>query len=275
MKLIADGDMLLYRAASASEKIVPVDNFLYLMSYPEDAIGIFSQLLKDLEEAGDTEDIILAFSDRQNWRRNVMKDYKANRKAIRKPIVYGELLAYATAKYETMLMPGLEADDIMGIFSNRPGYAIWTLDKDLKQCPGVHLVNDAYVTITEEEGDRFHLFQAIKGDITDGYAGCPGMGDMGADEFLNDPYRLVQTERELKSGKHKGEVETRWEKEPTDDIWAGIVSLYEKAGLTEADALVQARVARILRDGEYNFKTKQVRLWKPTSIRSKVANPQD
>lgn len=265
MKLYADGDMLLYRSCAAVEKEVRVGQYVYLMSSVEDAIGVFSEMLYDLEQAANTEDVVLCLSDRQNWRRNVMKDYKANRKATRKPVAYGELLEYVKAKHETLLLPGLEADDIMGIFANREGCAIWTLDKDLKQVPGLHLVDDAFVTITQEEGDRFHLYQAIKGDITDGYAGCPGMGDVGATEFLDAPYRWVLTERELKSGPNKGQMKQEWRREPTDDVWAGVVSLYERQGLTEADALVQARVARILRDGEYDFKNKKVRLWKPTT----------
>ena len=37
----------------------------------------------------------------------------------------------------------------------------------------------------------------------------------------------------------------------------------EKQGLTEEDALLQARVARILRDGEYDYNKEEVVLWKP------------
>lgn len=256
--------MLLYRSCAAVEKEVEVDSYVYLMSSLEDAVGVFSEMLVDLEKAANTEDVVLCLSDRQNWRRNVMKDYKANRKATRKPVAYGYLLEYVKQKYETLLLPGLEADDIMGIFASREGCAIWTLDKDLKQVPGRHLVDDAIVEIGEAEGDRFHLYQAIKGDITDGYAGCPGMGEMGTNEFLDAPYKWVLTERELKSGPNKGQTKTEWRKEPTDNVWEGIVSLYERQGLTETDALVQARVARILRDGEYDFKNKKVKLWKPS-----------
>ena len=37
-----------------------------------------------------------------------------------------------------------------------------------------------------------------------------------------------------------------------------------EAGLTEEDALVQARVARILRANEYDFGTGEVKLWEPS-----------
>jgi DNA polymerase-1 len=42
-----------------------------------------------------------------------------------------------------------------------------------------------------------------------------------------------------------------------------VVAAFESKGLTEEDALVQARVARICRASDYDFKTKEVKLWNP------------
>ena len=42
-----------------------------------------------------------------------------------------------------------------------------------------------------------------------------------------------------------------------------MVRPFKKAGLTEDDALVQARVARILRAEDFNFETQEVILWNP------------
>ncbi len=46
--------------------------------------------------------------------------------------------------------------------------------------------------------------------------------------------------------------------------WDTVVNAYEKAGLTEEDALVQARVARILRASDYDQSTQEPILWTPT-----------
>jgi DNA polymerase-1 len=43
-----------------------------------------------------------------------------------------------------------------------------------------------------------------------------------------------------------------------------VVSLYAKAGLTEADALRQARLARILRWTDWDNKKKEPILWTPS-----------
>ena len=47
------------------------------------------------------------------------------------------------------------------------------------------------------------------------------------------------------------------------ELWAAVVATYEKAKLSEGDALTQARVARILRASDYDFKRKEPILWQP------------
>jgi DNA polymerase-1 len=40
-----------------------------------------------------------------------------------------------------------------------------------------------------------------------------------------------------------------------------VLDAFESKGLGEEVAIENARLARILRDGEYNFETKEVKLW--------------
>ena len=76
------------------------------------------------------------------------------------------------------------------------------------------------------------MYQTLTGDSTDGYSGCPSVGDKTARKILGD--------------------------NPT---WGDVISAYEKRGLTEQDAMVQARVARILRFKDYDFVKHQPILW--------------
>jgi DNA polymerase-1 len=85
--------------------------------------------------------------------------------------------------------------------------------------------------ITEAEADRTHLIQTLTGDRTDGYPGCPGIGEKRAEAIA-------------------------------DGGWSAVVESYEKAGLGEEYALTQARMAYILRHGDYKRGT--VRLWTPS-----------
>jgi DNA polymerase-1 len=75
----------------------------------------------------------------------------------------------------------------------------------------------------------------MTGDTTDNYKGCPGIGAVKAKALFE------------KSGAN----------------WNTVVEAFRKAGLTEEDALVQARVAYILRGWDYNPKSREIKLWLP------------
>ena len=48
-----------------------------------------------------------------------------------------------------------------------------------------------------------------------------------------------------------------------DCSWDTVVNTFAKQGLGEAVAIEQARLARILRNGEYDTDTGEVKLWTP------------
>jgi DNA polymerase-1 len=75
--------------------------------------------------------------------------------------------------------------------------------------------------------------------------------------------KIVPVHRELTRGKNKGTIKTTYEPEAADSLWEIVVSYYEAKGLTEEDALVQARVASICRYTNFNYQSKEVILWQP------------
>jgi DNA polymerase-1 len=119
------------------------------------------------------------------------------------------------------------------------------------------------MAITEAQADRFHLYQTIVGDIVDGYSGLPGSGPIFADALLDRAMMVRSYERIISRGPRKGYVVHEWQAQPEPDVpvWGRIVAAYEKAGLTEADALKQARLARILRYDDWDGKSPK--LWNP------------
>ena len=46
-------------------------------------------------------------------------------------------------------------------------------------------------------------------------------------------------------------------------LWPVVAGAFEKAGFGEAEAVTQARLARILRAEDWDFNTKEVKLWTP------------
>ena len=99
------------------------------------------------------------------------------------------------------------------------------------------------------------MTQTLTGDATDGYKGCPSVGAVGAKKILDDALALA------KSNDH--EKFNNWY------MWIAVVKAFEKAGLGEEEALVQARVARILRTPEYDHKKRKVKLWSPPKMKIK------
>ena len=110
------------------------------------------------------------------------------------------------------------------------GDHIRLLVKPLNRHNGEELIN-----VSLEEADRWFWTQCLTGDPVDGYKGVPGIGAKGAEKILSK----------------------------AEDPWQAIVAAYDKAQLTVDDAILNARLARILRPGEYNSTTKEPILWNP------------
>ena len=133
-------------------------------------------------------------------------------------------------------MKELEADDAMGIYATQhPGNIIVSPDKDMKQIPGKLYNLEDTITITPEEGAKWHLIQTLAGDQTDGYSGVPGIGVKRAETLFN------------KEGYS----------------WATVVKAFTDKGLTEEDALLNARLARILTIEDYDTEQQEPKLWTP------------
>ena len=122
---------------------------------------------------------------------------------------------------------------------------------------------------TLEDADKYHMRQTLMGDTTDGYGGVPGVGEAfegSLMDWLDNPKFYEKTIKVMSRGPRKGqEVVDYVGREPMDGetLWDCMVSLAASKGMTEEDLLVQARVARILRVGEWNDETGEPVLWSP------------
>jgi DNA polymerase-1 len=182
----------------------------------------------------------MVFSDRYTFRHEINLLYKAHRRDKRSPLGINDLREWACDEWTSLRVDRLEADDVLGIIGSRDpdGSVIVSGDKDFATvpCTWYNFLKDDLRKITKEEADFQHLVQTLAGDATDGYFGVPRVGLKTAEKILN-----------------KDGVE-----------WQTVVNTYEKAGMTEEDALLNARMAFILRDGYYNNETKEIKLWTPT-----------
>lgn len=240
---LIDADILAYVVADKAQRVhdfgdgevsVETDSL-------DDCKPIIKRRLEELQDKLHTTHLVLTFSDGANFRKTILPTYKGNRKV--KPVLLPAIKAWMSETWKTYVRPTLEGDDVMGILATsnailRGDKIIVSVDKDMRQIPGT-VYNDRreeFTTVTPEEADHWHFMQTLTGDATDNYKGCPGIGKVRAYERLADTSRTP---------------------------WQAIVKAYEDHNLTEADALVQARVARILRKQDYDFKRKEPILWTP------------
>lgn len=247
MKALIDADIVLYQLAASNEREVHWGNDLWTLH--SDAAEVKENLksrLKTIKERLEVQDSILCFSSSENFRKEVYADYKGNRRGQRKPLAYSDLKNWCLDNFECKVIPRLEADDVMGIMATKePGkYIIYSEDKDLKQIPGLLYRQDKLETITPHQAIEYFFTQVLTGDATDGYPGCPGYGPVTAQ-------KLVGSIKYVDDGNY------------IQEAWRAVVAAYVKAGLSEDDALVQARCAKILRATDFDFETNQPILWNP------------
>ena len=246
--LLIDADVLLWRASSAVQRTFDFGGGVFAVGADyhrarDKFDGEVRELMRKLRA---TRPPILALSDsRRNWRKEVMPTYKANRSHA-KPKVFYQLREHVESTYDARWFPGLEGDDVLGLYSTGtsvPGKKIVvSIDKDLQTIPGYlydpNKPERGVRLISEFEADEYHLMQTLTGDAVDGYSGCPGVGPKRAAQLL--VLSMSQEER-----------------------WKTVVRAYKAKGLDESHALINARVARILRRGEYDKETYRVTLWTP------------
>lgn len=246
MYLLVDADMVLFRNMTRSLFDLEVEPDIWICQAD---LGVarerFWDDIADLaERAGAAmENVVLCWTDHSTFRRELMGEYKGTRK--RKPPGYKALRTELLGHNTSTLHDQIEADDLISILGHGLPTSMYTVasgDKDLNQVPGLHvwIDKDEPWLISHEESERFTWHQALTGDPTDGYPGCPGLGPKGAEKVLAD-------------------VDCTNDQE----AWAAVLAAFEAKGLRPEQALLQVRLARLLRPGEYDQHTRHVFPWTP------------
>jgi len=239
MKLLIDADFIVYKSCAAAESEVDFgDDVILVTSNFSDAYGATKRELTKLENKfGPLSTVILFFSDSTNFRKKILPEYKGHRNR-KKPCGYKRVINALRKEYKVIIKPTLEADDTMGIYATKyPGNIIVSPDKDMRQIPGQLYNFDETFTVTPTEGAKWHLIQTCAGDQTDGYGGISGIGVKRAESLF----------------KEKGYS------------WKTVVEAFVERGHSEEEALINARLARILTSEDYDFTIKQPILWTPTA----------
>jgi len=240
VSLLIDADFIVYKACAGAEVDIDWgdDVILVTSKFSEAYKSVERELYHIATDLGCFDDSILFFSDSVNFRKSIDPTYKGHRNR-KKPCGYRRVINKLKEDYHVVVMPTLEADDAMGIYATKEqGHIICSPDKDMRQIPGeLYDLSDGVVTVTPEEGKRWHFIQTLAGDQTDGYGGVPGFGIKRAISFF----------------------------EENGYTWDAVVEAFASKGLDESVALQNARLAKILQHSDYDFTNQCVKLWTATS----------
>ena len=238
--LLVDGDPIVYKAAACAEEELDFDPELTVITGDfKTGRRVVTQAINDLLTRFDTSELVLYFTSPTNFRKEVCETYKGNR-TKRKPCGYKKLKNWAMATWPSEQIEGLEADDALGIAATSGKFERFVLcspDKDLEQFACRIWNGKEEFTQTTEAAELKRWMQSLTGDSTDGYKGVPQCGPKKAEAIL----------KKVKDGKY----------------YEAVLKTYIEAGLTEADALSNIRLATILSTDDWDAEKQKPILFTP------------
>ena len=244
---LIDGDIVAYQVAAVCQKAEHFDGTGEQVFDEGEVREGIAQTLQKWTETADCGDRVVLITGYLNFRKAVDPTYKSSRKDKAKPVALKFAKRLLVEEHGALMVEGLEADDLIGLMltgsmSGGRGVAV-TIDKDLRTVPGLHCnpLKGGVMSVGEYAADTTWMTQVLTGDPTDGYGGAPGIGP-------------------AKAAKALGAIRTS-----AEALWPRVVATYKRVGATAEDALRTARLARILRTGDYDKDKKEVILWHPTS----------
>jgi hypothetical protein len=236
---LIDGDIILYQALGVTS--VDFDGEL-VPNLPE-AFKAYKNIVNDWHQRSKAKDYCICISSSSNFRKTIAPSYKSGRGP--KPPGLADLQSWVLDHYAPTIFPNIEADDVMGILLTREeGCIAVSIDKDMRTVPGWHFNpgKDQTFQVHEDEANLYWMRQVLMGDTIDGYTGIPKIGPKRAEAILPKA-------------------------EPLPVLWRLVLDAYETAKLDLKYAVATARLAYILRDGDYDRATEAVRWIEPEPCR--------
>lgn len=255
---LIDADIIAFRAAAIADGDDPFEPGQKRKDVSlSDCEEIARSQISDILSTCDTDQGLLIFSpdDRKNFRKSVSDTYKQARNSSGgKPRYYWDLVNTLRSEFRCNQVGGMEGDDLLGIFQTGDYFQdtiIVSSDKDMHTIPGrlYNHVKHEFYDISTNQANWFWMYQSLMGDSVDGYGGAPGIGKVKAERFLpkvddSDPVSFMKR---------------LWH-----EVQLCFVHAYDDEKIGIHQAIKQARLARILRDNDYDWERQAIRLWHPT-----------
>ena len=173
---IIDGDLVAYRCAATVPEELDVSVAYYRMDV----------LIQQIIEATDATQYRVFLTGKNNFRKKINPDYKANRKDTVPPIYLQECRQYLMDNHQAVMSDGCEADDLLGIAQNKDTI-LCSLDKDLRMIPGKHYnwTKVELDVVNKQDALRHFYKQMLIGDKSDNIFGVDKIGPVKAGKLID------------------------------------------------------------------------------------------
>ena len=173
---LIDGDLVAYRCAATVTEDMDKDIAFYRMDV----------LIQQIIEATDATQYRLFLTGKNNFRKKINTEYKANRKDTVPPVYLQDCRKYLVDNHSAVISDGCEADDLLGISQNKDTI-ICSLDKDLRMIPGRHYnwTKVELDIVNKQDGLRHFYKQMLIGDKSDNIFGVDKIGPVKAGKLID------------------------------------------------------------------------------------------
>jgi DNA polymerase-1 len=243
-----DADILLHRAVSFCADEFdgePMGDWKQALNF---FVHLKDKWIKEVSGRVTLDDYVMVVSHGRTFRKDLYPEYKANRKDLVPHPAFDGLKNEVMSLQGVVWEENMEADDYIGLMVTQgdgKNIAV-SADKDFATLPCQLFIPTSHgrkhidqFVFTEDEANMNWMRQCMMGDTVDNYKGIPKVGKKGAEKVVPRPA-------------------------PLDVMWRAVEMAFVQKGCSREYALTMARVARILRHGDYNFETKETKLWEPT-----------
>lgn len=219
LTVLVDGDVLLYRAAYATEYktyfhpdfgtfrykaelravlscVLDEDEYTRAIEEETEIITVtepishskqaVDTMVETIKRDCESDNLIIFVHDAINFRLDIPYPvtYKGNRPE--KPSNYEMVRTYLISLPYTKLVRGIEVDDALGIMQDHETI-IASVDKDLRQIPGKHydIVKRDFYHVHSKDCYYFYWLQMLMGDRVDNIIGLNGIGPKRAKKILD------------------------------------------------------------------------------------------
>jgi 5'-3' exonuclease len=197
MIVLIDADSLIW-SSCYKKRINPDDEMYHTIDDAKLKFDdVFMSIINKIEETHELDKVITFAGAKGNFRKQISKTYKANRKESDRPPILKELQNYVYESYNAIQGEGVETDDVVATYwkqlsteFGRDQVMIVSIDKDYKQFPCLiydyHYKKQCFYDISEAEAKRNFWVQMVAGDSADNVNYCKGYGEAYCKKAFKD-----------------------------------------------------------------------------------------